>query len=490
MSTYVDATGFRRPTFQEIRKQVEARFTAAIGTGIDLTATGPFGQVVANITTWADSLFAGVQDTHTQQDPDQATGIFLDEACAKVGIYRLPATPAYVNDALLWGDFGVPVTVPASSKAKSATQPMAYSLQSDVELGASATGPFRAVRLQYVGLWSVGGTYSVTLNGTTYTYTTVSADIGAEITAFAAVINAGAFSLVGAASREVIAGSDYLRIEGDSFTMTAYSAHFTPQQEAQAGTFVADLSQVQAIPELTLDTILTPVSGWLSIEQPAAGIDGTDVESDASLRVRRVQATRSGTATEDAIREAIYRVDGVSRAIVTSNRTDVADSESRPPHSIEAIVAGGNAADVAMAIWKSIGAGINMYGSQTESVIGADGRPHTVKFSIPNPQYAWVRVTSIVPDTDAGPATGYQDAIKAAVVEYGNSVFGLGDNFNYQRMFAPVLSVPGVGSAAIAIAVTATEGGTPSYHPPATPANIPVASRDYLVFSAGRVVFS
>ena len=33
MSTYVDATGFRRPTFQEIRKQVEAQFTAAIGTG-------------------------------------------------------------------------------------------------------------------------------------------------------------------------------------------------------------------------------------------------------------------------------------------------------------------------------------------------------------------------------------------------------------------------------------------------------------------------
>ena len=483
MTTYVDATGFSRPTFQEIRKQVEAQFTAAIGAGIDLTATGPFGQIVANITTWADSLFAGVQDTHTQQDPDQASGIFLDEACAKVGIYRLPATPAYANDVLLWGDFGVPVTVSTGSKAKSAVQPMSYSLQSDVALGASSTGPFRAVRMS--GIFTTGNTLSVTLDGTSYTHTVLITDTNATaIQALAAVVNDGAFA--GAASLEVVSGSNYLRIEGDGFLMSAYSGHWTPYQEAQAGTFVADLSQVQAIPALTLDTILTPVSGWLSLEQPAAGIDGTDVESDASLRVRRVQGTRSGTGTEDAIREAIYRVPGVSKAIVISNRTDATDSESRPPHSVEAIVSGGNSADIGLAIWTTVGAGIAMYGTTTESVIGADEKPHDVNFSIPNPQYAWVRVLSIVADTDAGPESGYQAAIAAAVVEYGNQNFGLGDNFNYQRMFAPVLSVPGIGSATITIAVTPTEGGSPSY----AAANIPVASRDYLSFATSRVVFS
>ena len=485
MTTYVDATGFHRPTLQEIRKQIEAQFTAAIGAGIDLTATGPFGQIIANIATWADSLFAGVQDTHTQQDPDQASGVFLDEACAKVGVYRLPATPAYANDVLLWGDFGVPVTVPAASKAKSATQPMSYSLQSDVELGASSTGPFRAVRLQNVGSWSIGDTFSVNLNGTTYSYVALTTNPAAEITAFAAVINSGAFGLVGAASLEVLSGSNYLRIEGDGFTLSAYSAQWDPYQEAQVGTFVADLSQAQGIPALTLDTILTPVSGWISVEQPAAGINGTDVESDASLRVRRVQGTRAGKATEDAIREAIYRVAGVSSALVVSNRTDSTDSESRPPHSIEAVVSGGNAADVALAIWSTIGAGINMYGSPV-SVIGADGKPHEVKFSTPNPQYAWVKVASIIPDTDAGPTSDYQTAIQEAVVAYGNQNFGLGDNFNYQRMFAPVLSVPGVGSATITIAVTATEGGVPTY----SAANIPVSSRDYLSFAKSRVVFA
>lgn len=486
MTTYVDATGFHRPTLQEIRKQIEAQFTAAIGAGIDLTATGPFGQIIANIATWADSLFAGVQDTHTQQDPDQASGVFLDEACAKVGVYRLPATPAYANDVLLWGDFGVPATVPAASKAKSATQPMSYSLQSDVELGASSTGTFRAVRLQNVGSWSIGDTFSVNLNGTTYSYVTLTTNPASEIATFADVINKGAFGLVGAASLEVLSGANYLRIEGDGFTLSAYSAQWDPYQEAQAGTFVADLSQVQGIPALTLDTILTPVSGWISVEQPAAGIDGTDVESDASLRVRRVQGTRSGKGTEDAIREAIYRVPGVSKAIVISNRTDATDSESRPPHSVEAIVSGGNSADIGLAIWTTVGAGIAMYGTTTEPVIGADEKPHDVKFSIPNPQYAWVRVLSIVADTDAGPEAGYQAAIAAAVAEYGNQSFGLGDNFNYQRMFAPVLSVPGIGSAAITIAVTATEGDAPTY----AAANIPVASRDYLSFAPSRVVFS
>lgn len=484
MTSYVDASGFHRPTLQEIRKQVEAQFVVAIGSGVDLTATGPFGQIVANITTWADSLFAIVQEAYTQQDPDQATGVFLDEACNKVGIYRLPATPAYVDDVLLWGTFGSAVTVPAGSKAKSATQPMSYSLQSDVSLGASSTGPFRAVRLS--GTFTTGNVLSTTLNGVAYTYTVLITDTtSTAIQELADNINAGAFASVGAASLEVISGTNYLRIDGDSFTLDAYSSHWTPYQEVLAGVFVADNPQVQAVPPLTLDTILTPVSGWISIEQPSAGLDGTDVETDASLRIRRIQGTRSGTATEDAIREAIYRVPGVSKAIVDSNRSDDPDAEGRDGHMLEAVVIGGNASEVAAAIWSTIGAGIAMYGATEVSVPGADGKTHPVKFSIPNPQYAWVKVTSIVPDTDAGPAAGYQAAIQAAVVEFGNQQFGLGANFNYQRMFSPVLSVPGIGSATIAIAVTATESGSPSY----VSANIPVASRDYLTFAADRVVF-
>jgi uncharacterized phage protein gp47/JayE len=485
LTSYVDATGFHRPTLQEIRKQIEAQFIVAIGAGVDLTATGPFGQIVANIATWADSLFALAQDAYTQQDPDQATGVFLDEACAKIGIYRLPATPAYVDDVVMWGTWGVPVTVPTGSKVKSATQPMSYSLQSDVELGSSSSGPFRSLRIATTGSWSTGDTFSIALNGVTYSYVTVSTDSAAEITAFAAVINAGAFGTVGDASLEVISSTNYLRIDGDSFTLGAYSIYLSPYQEAKAGTFVADLSQVQAVPPLTLDTILTPVSGWLAIEQPAAGLDGTDVETDASLRIRRIQGTRSGKGTEDAIREALYRVPGVSKAVVDSNRDDTPDSEGRDGHMIEAVVVGGNSADVAAAIWSTIGAGIAMYGATEVQVPGADGKTHPVKYSIPSPQYAWVKIASIVPDTDAGPAAGYQDAIRAAVVEFGNQQFGLGDNFNYQRMFAPVLSVPGIGSATITIAATATEGGTPTY----VSANIPVASRDYLTFAPSRVVF-
>lgn len=483
MTSYVDATGFHRPTLQEIRKQVEAQFVVAIGSGVDLTATGPFGQIVANITTWADSLFAVAQEAYTQQDPDQATGVFLDEACAKVGIYRLPATPAYVDDVLLWGTFGVPVTVTTGSRAKSATQPMSYSLQSDVALGASSTGPFRAVRMS--GSFVTGNVLSVTLDGTAYTYTVLISDtVATAIQELADNINAGAFA--GYASLEVLSGANYLRIEGDGFGMSAYSSHWTPYQEAHAGVFVADTAQVQAVPPLTLDTILTPVSGWISVEQPAAGLEGTDVETDASLRIRRIQGTRSGSGTEDAIREAIYRVPGVSRAIVDSNRTDVADVESRDPHSMEAVVIGGSDVNVAKAIWDTVGAGIRMFGSTAVDIAGADGKTHAVNFNRPNPQYAWVRVLSIVADTDAGPEAGYQAAIAAAVAEYGNQNFGMGDNFNYQRMFAPVLSVPGIGSAAITIAVTATEGGSPSY----SAANIPIAAREYLSFAASRVVFT
>ncbi len=487
MTVFLDSTGFHKKTLAECRREIEAMVLGFFGAGTDLSPEGPMGMLIATMAKWSADGWEGAQEYVTSRDPDQATGVQLDELFSEVGVYRLPATAARCQDVILWGTWGSSFTVAAGSKAKASTQPATYSLESDAVFTGSTTGPFRSVRLELLtAAFTSGITLSVTLDGVAYTEAVGVGEAELQaLTNLAATINGGAFS--GTADVETIAGANYLRVSGDNFTLTTFSgAYFTGRQSALAGVFVADVTGVQAVPEYTLDTILTPVAGWLSVEQPSAGSAGTDVETDTEMRIRRLQGMISGKATEDAIRNALYRVPGVSAAVVASNRTMTTDGEGRPPKSFEAIVTGGNDADVGRAIWDNQPAGIQPYGlafaDPGYSVIGSDGEAHYVNWSRPDPVYAWVEVTIVSMDPD-GAATGdYEQAIKDAVAEYGNT-FTMGQNFTLQKFYRPVYTVEGIYSVTLRIATTATEGGSPSYGT----SNIAVAAREYLTFSASRV---
>lgn len=480
MSQYLTATGFLRPSYDEIRRRIESSLKVSFGAGIDLTAPGPFGQFVASEAKWINDLMELAQEFHTSRDPDGASGVSLDEVCSDTGIYRLPATAARVGDMVLWGSYGVAFTLPLGSEVKSSVQPMAYSLESDVDFGA---GPFRAVRLT-LGTISTSDVVSITLDGVAYTHTVIGGESKSDvITALANTINMGVFA--GAASLEAVSATSYLRVEHSSFALSAYSTHLTPREEAHSGAVVADSVGVQAVPANTLDTILTPVSGWLSIEQPAAGQDGTDVESDSSLRIRRMAGLRSGTGTITAITEALYRITGVSRVNVAENETDMTDVDGRPPHSVEAVVTGGNSADICQSLYSTVAGGIQTFGNKYEDIMGLDGKLHRTYYSEPVALYAWVEVEITATDPDGAPATGYEAAIAAAIEAYGNDNFDAGDNFILQKMYAPIYSVPGIYSVIVKTAITATEGGSPSY----ATINLPVLTREYLSFAANRVVF-
>ena len=241
----------------------------------------------------------------------------------------------------------------------------------------------------------------------------------------------------------------------------------------------------QALPPYTLDTIATPTTGWLSIEQPAAGQDGTDIESDSSLRIRRAQGLRSGTATLSAIHEALFRVSGVSAVSVSENATDITDGEGRPPHSVEAVVTGGEEAAICQMLGSVVAAGIETYGNTTGTSVDVAGKSREVKFSIPVPRWAWVEVDVLTTDPDGAPAAGYEDAIRAAIVAYGNANFAPGANFILGKMYAPIYSVPGIYTVAVRIATSTTPGGAKTYGT----SNILVALREYLSFAPERVEF-
>lgn len=490
--SYLTASGFQKPTLSEIRSQVEALFLAspAYGPGTDLSPEGPLGQIIAAITTWASGGMDGLQEFYTSRDPDQATGVSQDEIGAESGARRLPATAASLSDVVLWASWASVLTVPAGSMAKASNLAgPVFSLQSDVVFVNTSTGPFRAVRLRVPTALASGNVLSVVLNGTAYTYTVLLADTTATaLAAFAAIISSGVFASVGGALYESIGGNDYLRIDGVSFALGAYASYFTPAQQAQSGIFVATTVGALIILSNSLDTILTPVTGWLGLDQPADAVPGTDVESDTAFRLRRAQSQRSGTGTDEAIAAALYKVAGISLARITSNRTGAVDGEGRPANSFEAVVQGGNDAEVGRAIASTMPSGIQPYGLSYTSpgllVALPSGRSYYVNFSRPAVLYAWVQLTITAYDPDGGTPADYAAELRDAVASYGNANFGIGDDFILQKLYAAVYSVKGLYAVTIQIATTPTESGSPSYGG----TNIPVDARHFLSFDPSRVV--
>jgi len=133
-----------------------------------------------------------------------------------------------------------------------------------------------------------------------------------------------------------------------------------------------------------------PVAGWNSIVSNTEGAVGSDIESDAALRLRRAQevANPGSTSTSGIVADISRNIADVDTVTVTENDTG-ATVDSIPAHSIEAIVFGPTtptAADnleVATQILASKAAGIGTYGNTSVTVTDSEGQDHGIDFTRP-----------------------------------------------------------------------------------------------------------
>lgn len=143
-------------------------------------------------------------------------------------------------------------------------------------------------------------------------------------------------------------------------------------------------------------TIVTPITGITAVSNAAAFAGGRVRETDAEFRARYYRSVQSaGGANEDAIRDEILAVTGVTAVTVYSNTTAAQDSDGLPPHSIECVVSGGQDLAVGQAIHRRKAAGIATHGSTTASVVDASGVTRAIRFSRPTPVSVWVQITGL-----------------------------------------------------------------------------------------------
>jgi hypothetical protein len=208
----------------------------------------------------------------------------------------------------------------------------------------------------------------------------------------------------------------------------------------------------------TISVIATPVAGWTFVSNSADATEGTNIESDAALRVRREEELSTpGTSPIEAIRADLLRVRDASNAtvlascLVEENESDFTDALGRTPKCVECVIEfksglSGDALEdarqrIADQLWNSHAGGINTFGAVSRTVLDSNNESRVQRWTEPTFVDVWVTFTIQL----QSPATAYPGdaAFKTAIVEW-SKVLRMGDDVVRAQLNCAGLDVPGV----------------------------------------------
>ncbi|MGG6006390.1 baseplate J/gp47 family protein [Salmonella enterica] len=195
----------------------------------------------------------------------------------------------------------------------------------------------------------------------------------------------------------------------------------------------------------TITIINTPTRGWTSVTNPAAAAVGAPAETDAELRIRQGQSVAIPSITPfEGVDGAIANIAGVTRHKLYENDTGKTDGNGLPPHSISAIVDGGDVAEIAQTIRGNKGQGVRTWGKTSVTVPDKYGNPHIISFSRPTDVPVYGKITLTV---FAGYTSQIGVQIQQAVADYINRLM-IGDQVLLSRIYSPAnLGVVSGGNA-------------------------------------------
>ncbi len=139
-------------------------------------------------------------------------------------------------------------------------------------------------------------------------------------------------------------------------------------------------------PANAANQIYRSVSGWETVNNAAAGITGSDVESRADFEYRRRQSVAlNAHGTLPSIYAAVFGLDDVADVYAIDNVSSLpvikgTTNYELAPHSLYIAVTGGDDAQIAQAIWDKKDVGCN-YNGHTEITVVDD------TYSYPQPEY-------------------------------------------------------------------------------------------------------
>lgn len=164
----------------------------------------------------------------------------------------------------------------------------------------------------------------------------------------------------------------------------------TSQAPPTAGTYVytfqsATIGAVQVVAN-TITTPVTIVNGVSTVNNSSGALyQGINEESDSDLRNRFHLSTRiTSTGYSDSLEAILKNLPSVVSAFVYENNESFSDSFGTAPNSIWCIIDGGNAPDIAQAIFSKKAPGCGMRGANHYNITRANGQIFTAKWDVPS----------------------------------------------------------------------------------------------------------
>lgn len=422
----LSATGFKRKRLPEIIQSINARISDTLGKPIQISPNSVLGQITGVYAYEIADLWEQTENTYNAMYPATAQGTSLSNAAGLAGIQLID--PEYTT--LVATCFGAQSTeIPYGAQITDGAY--TYSCVDVYAQIDSARACVVGVKL--AGAVAVGTAYALTIDGITQAYTAVSGD-----TATSVLVSLSALFTFDDRAMSINDEALLITMNDQSQTM-----HVIPGTAlmiyAIASPFNFKCDTVGAITPVigTVTQIVTSYAGWESVENNVAAVTGRDAETDISLRQRwGASVYDRASAMVEAIRAALIQVEGVTFAIVYENDTNDTDADGRPPHSVEAVVAGGSPQDIGATIWRTHAGGITTYGSQSVTVNDSQGVSHTMYFNRPTevPIYLQITVTAN-PEKDLSGAA--VSLIQSAVLGQGAGLT-VGQDVILQSFYGPI----------------------------------------------------
>lgn len=225
-----------------------------------------------------------------------------------------------------------------------------------------------------------------------------------------------AVDITGAAGTVIPVGSLAQDVSGNKYALV--SGVIIGLDGTTTGDFQCTVDGPTACPAHTLDTIVSSVLGWETVDNAAPGVIGSNTQSDVSARAYRNNTLGfQGVALAVAISSAVHAVEGVKSLWFQENvasTTEVINGISMTSHSIYVAVDGGNSTDIAAALLENKSTGSNWIGTTTVDLIEPiSGQEYAVKFAVATPVSVSIEIETI---------NGNSADIKQAVLNYMNGL--------------------------------------------------------------------
>jgi hypothetical protein len=411
-------------------------------------------------------------------DPYSAEGVALDRIVAYRGITR--EGEQYSTGGVEF--FGTTsVTVTPTTTLKDTRNRTLYCNETKV-LGVDSV---RSLIIPFTptDTVNVGDTYYIVINGVQYVYTAQVGDTVLDVVnnMVTQISVDQDYDISSTGTELLLSKKSYINFTVTLHQIFSYSSYSTIVE------CKADVVGELDFPANTITTLVNPLTGITSVNNPLNFDVGSLQETDANLRERFFNTSGNfGKSTIDAIVRRVTDVSGVDAVFLLNNPEDEISPEGLPPKSFEVIVTGGDSQEIADTILANGPAGIESHGNISTSSKDSKGVSHTVRFSRPTNMHIFVNVDfEKYEEFDRFPLDGVAQ-IKNALVNNAVS-YKAGQDVIPSTLAQPIyINVKGIGELSITCGFSedplATEPDTPlSFN------RIPLTVSQVAIFDSSRI---